>query len=122
MGSRGRTTEEGTVTVPVPLKVSKGDFDDRFRQEARSLAQLSHPNICTLHDVGPSYLVMEFIEGAPLKGPVPVEKAIEYRGQILDALDVAHRKGIIHRDLKPSKTPRKKGPIIGRRCSSRARG
>jgi Tol biopolymer transport system component len=86
----------------VALKVSKGDFDDRFRHEAQSLAQLSHPNICTLYDVGGSYLVMEFIEGTPLKGPVPLEKAMEHAGQILDALDAAHRKGITHRDLKPS--------------------
>ena len=45
---------------------------------------------------------MEFVEGAPLKGPLPVEKAVEYAGQILDALDAAHRKGITHRDLKPA--------------------
>jgi Tol biopolymer transport system component/predicted Ser/Thr protein kinase len=93
---------DSKVGRPVALKVSKGDFDDRFRHEAQSLAQLSHPNICTLHDVGHNYLVMEFIEGTPLKGPVPVEKVIEHGGQILDALDAAHRKGIIHRDLKPS--------------------
>jgi Tol biopolymer transport system component/predicted Ser/Thr protein kinase len=93
---------DSKVGRPVALKVSKGDFDDRFRHEAQSLAQLSHPNICTLYDVGGSYLVMEFIEGTPLKGPVPLEKVIEHGGQILDALDAAHRKGIIHRDLKPS--------------------
>jgi serine/threonine protein kinase len=63
---------------------------------------LNHPNICTLHDVGPNYLVMELVDGAPIKGPLPVEKAVEYAGQILDALDAAHRKSITHRDLKPA--------------------
>src|SRR3989475_10820544 len=45
---------------------------------------------------------MEFVEGPPLQGPLPVEKAVEYSGQILEALDAAHRKGITHRDLKPA--------------------
>jgi len=86
----------------VALKVSKAEFTERFTREARTVAQLNHANICTLHDVGPNYLVMEFVEGVPLKGPLPVEKAVEYAGQILDALDAAHRKGITHRDLKPA--------------------
>jgi serine/threonine protein kinase len=86
----------------VALKLSKADFSERFEREARLVAALNHPNICTLHDVGPDYLVMELVEGVPLKGPLPVAKAVEYAGQILDALDAAHRKGITHRDLKPS--------------------
>src|SRR6516162_6024381 len=85
----------------VAIKVSKGRFSERFEREARVIASLNHPNICQLHDIGPNYLVMEFVDGAPLKGPLPVAKAIECARQILDALDVAHRKGIIHRDLKP---------------------
>jgi serine/threonine protein kinase len=85
----------------VALKVSKAEFTQRFTREARTVAQLNHPNICTLHDVGPNYLVMEYVEGTQLKGPLPVEKAVEYAGQILDALEAAHRKGITHRDLKP---------------------
>ena len=75
---------------------------DRFGQEARAVAALNHPHICQLYDVGPGYLVMELVDGKPLKGPLPAEKAVEYAGQILDALDAAHRKGITHRDLKPS--------------------
>ncbi|MGA2716638.1 MAG: serine/threonine-protein kinase [Bryobacteraceae bacterium] len=86
----------------VAIKVSKAEFSERFKQEARLVAQLNHPNICTLYDVGPNYLVMELVDGAPLKGPLPVEKTVDYAGQILDALDHAHRKGITHRDLKPA--------------------
>ncbi len=86
----------------VAIKVSKEQFSERFEREARAVAALNHPNICTLHDVGPNYLVLECVEGVPLKGPVPLEKAVEYAGQILDALDAAHRKGITHRDLKPA--------------------
>jgi predicted Ser/Thr protein kinase len=86
----------------VSIKVSKEQFSERFEQEARAVAALNHPNICTLHDVGPNYLVMEFVEGAPLKGPMPIGTAVEYAGQILEALDAAHRKGITHRDLKPA--------------------
>ncbi|MGA2714783.1 MAG: protein kinase [Bryobacteraceae bacterium] len=86
----------------VALKISKAEFTERFKQEATLVAQLNHPNICTLFDVGPNYLVMELVEGAPIKGPLPVEKAVEYAGQILDALDAAHRKSITHRDLKPA--------------------
>src|ERR1039457_5599186 len=86
----------------VAVKFSKEQFSERFEREARAVAALNHPNICTLHDVGPNYLVMECVEGAPIKGPLPIEKAVEYAGQILDALDAAHRKGITHRDLKPA--------------------
>jgi serine/threonine protein kinase len=86
----------------VALKVSKADFSERFEREARAVAALNHPNICTLHDVGPNYLVMELIAGEPLRGPLPADKAVVYAGQILDALDAAHRKGITRRDLKPA--------------------
>ena len=86
----------------VAIKISKAEFGERFAREAHAVAALNHPNICTLYDVGPNYLVMEHIEGTPLKGPLPVQKAVEYASQILDALDAAHRKGIVHRDLKPA--------------------
>src|SRR5216683_3222696 len=86
----------------VAIKVSQEKFSERFEREARAVAALNHPHICQLYDVGPNYLVMEFIEGAPLTGPLPLEKAVEYAGQILDALDAAHKKGITHRDLKPA--------------------
>ena len=96
---RARDTRLGRA---VAIKVSAEQFTERFEREARAVAALNHPNICTLYDVGPNYLVMEYIEGTQLKGPLPLEKATEYSGQILDALDAAHRKGITHRDLKPA--------------------
>jgi len=86
----------------IAIKTSKAQFSERFAREAKAIAALNHPHICQLYDVGPNYLVMEFVEGSPLKGPLPVEKAAEYAGQILDALDTAHHKGITHRDLKPA--------------------
>lgn len=86
----------------VAIKTSKSEFTERFEREARAIAALNHPNICQLHDVGPNYLVMELVEGQQLKGPLPIETAVEYAKQILDALDAAHRKGITHRDLKPA--------------------
>ncbi|MBY0507479.1 MAG: protein kinase [Bryobacteraceae bacterium] len=86
----------------VALKVSKAEFTARFKQEARAMAAFNHPNICHIHNVGPNYIVMEFIDGVPLTGPLPVEKAVAQAGLILDALDAAHRKGFTHRDLKPA--------------------
>jgi Kae1-associated kinase Bud32 len=86
----------------VAIKRLKAEHSARFKEEARAISALNHPNICTLYDVGPDYLVMEYVEGQPLKGPLPVERAVEYARQILDALDAAHRLGIVHRDLKPA--------------------
>ena len=86
----------------VAIKVSKAAFSERFDREARAVASLSHPHICQLFDVGPNFLVMEYLEGTPLAGPMPPEKAVEYATQILDALDASHRKGLAHRDLKPA--------------------
>src|SRR5215813_15358007 len=85
----------------VAIKVSAEQFSDRFEREAHAIAALNHPHISLIYDVGPNYLVMELVEGTPLKGPLESEKVAEYAQQILDALDTAHRKGIIHRDLKP---------------------
>jgi len=85
----------------VAVKVSNEKFSERFGREARAVAALNHPHICTLHDVGPNYLVMEYIEGQPIKGPLPLDQVLKYAAQICDALDAAHHKGITHRDLKP---------------------
>lgn len=86
----------------VAIKVSKDEFNERFEREARAVAALNHPHICQLYDVGPNYLVMEYIEGKPVDGPLAPGKAVELATQILDAMDAAHRKRIIHRDLKPA--------------------
>ncbi len=85
----------------VAIKKSRDRFSERFEREAHAIAALNHPHICSLYDVGPDYLVMEYVEGKPLAGPMPVNQALSLAGQILDALDEAHRKGITHRDLKP---------------------
>ncbi len=86
----------------VAIKVSKTEFSERFEREARAVAALNHSHICQLYDVGPNYLVMEYVEGAPLKGPLPLDQALKYAAQICDALDAAHKKNITHRDLKPA--------------------
>jgi eukaryotic-like serine/threonine-protein kinase len=86
----------------VAIKVSSAQFNERFEREAQAIAALNHSNICQLYDVGPNYLVMEYIEGTSLKGPLPVDQALKYAVQICDALDAAHKKGITHRDLKPA--------------------
>src|SRR5215475_4712708 len=90
----------------VAIKTTREQFGARFEREARAISALNHPNICTLHDVGANYLVMELVEGetiaARLKsGPLPVKTALLYASQILAALGEAHGKSIIHRDLKP---------------------
>src|SRR5277367_635290 len=91
----------------VAIKISDQQFSDRFEREARAIAALNHPNVCTLHDVGPNYLVMEIVEGPTLaeriaKGPIPLDEALSIAGQIAEALEAAHEQGIIHRDLKPA--------------------
>jgi len=86
----------------VVVKQLKGKHSARFKQEARAIAALNHPHICQIYDVGPDYLVLEYIEGQPLKGPRAVEEAVRLAVQIAEALDAAHRKGVVHRDLKPA--------------------
>src|SRR6266704_2967755 len=85
----------------VAIKVSAAQFSERFEREAKAIAALNHPNICQIYDVGPNYLVMEFIEGEEPKGPMPLDGALRIARQIADALEAAHDKGITHRDLKP---------------------
>lgn len=84
----------------VAIKVSRDQFTERFEREALAVAALNHPNICHLYDVGPHYLVMEFIEGNSPAGPLPEAEVIRIAEQIAAALEAAHEKGIVHRDLK----------------------
>ncbi len=86
----------------VAIKVSEGQFSGRFEREARAIAAFNHPHICTLYDVGPNYLVMEYVEGRPLRGPLPLDEVLRLSVQILDALEAAQRVGMVHRDLKPA--------------------
>jgi serine/threonine protein kinase len=88
----------------------RAELRERFDREAKTIASLNHPHICTLYDTGHQdeidFLVMEYLEGETLaqrllKGPLPLDQVLRYAIEIADALDKAHRKGITHRDLKP---------------------
>jgi eukaryotic-like serine/threonine-protein kinase len=74
----------------------------RFEVEARAIAALNHPHICQIHDIGAGYLVLEYIEGEPLRGPMSIDQALRLALQIVSALEAAHQRGILHRDLKPA--------------------
>src|ERR1700692_1567014 len=66
----------------VAVKRLKGEHSARFEKEARAIAALNHPHICQIHDIGPDYLVLEYIEGQQLKGPQTVEEAVRLAAQI----------------------------------------
>src|SRR5271170_2478473 len=97
--------EDTRLGRKVAIKISQERFSGRFEREARTISALNHPNICTLYDVGPSYLVTELVEGETLrdllKRALTVERSLEIARQVLGALCAAHRSGIVHRDLKP---------------------
>ena len=95
---KARDTRLGRIVAIKQLKGRGG----RFEQEARAIATLNHTHICQIYDIGPDYLVMEFVEGKPLRGPLPVEESIGLALQIVGALEEAHSHGILHRDLKPT--------------------
>jgi serine/threonine protein kinase/tetratricopeptide (TPR) repeat protein len=93
----------------VAIKLSAAQFTERFGREAKAIAALNHPNICQIYDIGPNYIVMEFVDGSPIvppeqheKPPIPPSEALAIALQIAAALEAAHAKGIIHRDLKPA--------------------
>jgi len=109
---RARDTRlDRTVAIKI-LADTRADLNTpRFAREAKAIAALAHPHICTLfdigHEAGTDYLVMECLEGETLaarlqRGALPLDQALETAIEIGGALDVAHRAGIVHRDLKPS--------------------
>src|SRR5215213_3609888 len=123
MGQVYRATDT-RLNRPVAIKVlpptlaTDAQFRARFDREAKAIAGLSHPHICTLHDVGRQegvdFLVMEYLDGETLaarleKGPLTLTQVLHYGIEIADALVTAHRHGIIHRDLKPSNVALTKG-------------
>jgi Tol biopolymer transport system component len=101
-----RLDREVAIKVLPPALAQNAAFKLRFEREAKTISQLSHPNICTLYDVGENYLVMELLDGQNLadrigQGPLPLAEVFTYGIQIAEALDKAHRAGVVHRDLKP---------------------
>src|SRR5216684_7172127 len=106
------TRLDRSVAVKVlPSHLSENpEAKQRFDREARAISSLSHPNICTLYDVGHQdgidYLVMEYLEGETLadrlcRGPLTAEQLLKYGIEICEGLERAHRHGVVHRDLKP---------------------
>src|SRR3984893_14144094 len=98
------------IKVLPPHLADRAELRERFEREAKTIASLNHPHICTLFDIGRQdgidYLVMEYLEGETLahrleKGALPLEQVLQYAIEVSDALDKAHRKGVTHRDLKP---------------------
>jgi eukaryotic-like serine/threonine-protein kinase len=106
MGTVYRATDT-RLSRPVAIKISRSLFDERFEREARAISSLNHPHICTLHDIGPGYMVMELVEGETMaarirKGALPIGDVLRYGAQIAGALAAAHDKNTTHRDLKPA--------------------
>jgi len=98
---RARDTRLGRS---VAIKILHDQFSTRFQREAQAIAQLNHPSVCTLFDVGPNYLVMECVEGQTLKdrmagGPLPVAEAVDLASQVAQGLRAAHEGGIVHRGM-----------------------
>src|SRR5262245_962331 len=107
MGQVYRATDT-KLNRDVAIKILPTAFADdadrmaRFAREAQVLASLNHPNIASIYGVEERTLIMEFFEGEMLAGPLPIDTALNYAGQLIEALKAAHDKGIVHRDLKPA--------------------
>ena len=103
----------------VAIKISHSSFSERFEREARAIAALNHPNVCTLHDVGTDHLIMEFVDGPTLadrlaQGPMLLDEVLAVARQIAEALEAAHERGIVHRDLKPANIKLMQDSLSGR--------
>jgi Tol biopolymer transport system component len=102
---RARDTKldrEVAIKVLPPALAEDPERLARFEREAKVLASLNHPNIAQIYGIEDRALVMELVPGESLKGPLPLDTALNYAKQIADALEAAHEKNIIHRDLKPA--------------------
>lgn len=106
-----RLDREVAIKVLPARLSSDASLKQRLEREAKAVSKLSHPHICTLHDIGHQdgmdFLVMEYLEGETLeqrlfRGPLPPEQTLRYAAQVADALAKAHKLGITHRDLKPA--------------------
>src|SRR5262245_61762351 len=86
----------------VAIKCLTGPDVDRLEREARVIAAMNNPYICSIYDIGDDYLVMEYVEGDPIRGPLPLSECLNLAGQIATALEAAHSRGVVHRDLKPA--------------------
>src|SRR5258706_3394238 len=102
----GKLGREIAIKVLPPAFAHDPDRLARFQREAQVLAALNHPNIAQIYGLdeseGARFLVMEYVPGENLKGPMPLDEAMAVCRQIADALEAAHEKGVVHRDLKPA--------------------
>jgi tRNA A-37 threonylcarbamoyl transferase component Bud32/WD40 repeat protein len=115
-----RLNRDVAIKVLPPHHFEKSELRERFEREARTIASLNHPHICTLYDIGhqdgTDFLVMEYLEGETLaarikRGKFSIADTLKYGQQIADALAAAHAKGIVHRDLKPQNIMLSKGGV-----------
>ena len=104
LGSGGMGTvflaEDTRLGRKVAIKISRSEYSGRFQREARAIAALNHPNICTLHDIGPNYMVMELLDGETLKqriarGKLAIDEVLSLGRQIAGALAEAHEQGTV---------------------------
>jgi len=97
-----RLGRDVAIKILPPQFAAQPDRLRRFEEEARAIAGLNHPHICQIYDVGPGYLVLEYIEGTPPRGPYAPDEAVRLGLQAVSALNAAHQRRILHRDLKPA--------------------